>query len=115
MDGAINFDQLFRPCPELIGRENRYRAVADLERRAGYFAQAFDHRLQDQVTVLVFHLTPPLQRTDRDIDPLVDGWPRSGARARCVASPETWIRLPLPASEPCRSRAGKCEIQRGAY
>jgi 5-aminolevulinate synthase len=47
----MNFDQLFEPCLELIRSENRYRVFADLERCAGYFPQAFDHRLQDQVTV----------------------------------------------------------------
>src|ERR1700726_4504509 len=47
----MNFDQLFEPRLELIRRENRYRVFADLERCAGHFPQAFDHRLQDQVTV----------------------------------------------------------------
>src|ERR1700730_9424522 len=48
---AMNFDQLFEPRLELIRSENRYRVFADLERCAGHFPQAFDHRLQDQVTV----------------------------------------------------------------
>jgi Aminotransferase class I and II len=47
----MNFDQLFEPRLELIRTENRYRVFADLERRAGHFPQAFDHRLQDRVTV----------------------------------------------------------------
>jgi len=47
----MNFDQLFEPRLELIRRENRYRVFADLERRAGDFPQAFDHRLQEGVTV----------------------------------------------------------------
>ena len=47
----MNFDQLFEPRLELIRKENRYRVFADLERRAGHFPQAFDHRLQDRVTV----------------------------------------------------------------
>ena len=47
----MNFDQLFEPRLELIRSENRYRIFADLERCAGHFPQAFDHRLQDQVTV----------------------------------------------------------------
>ena len=47
----MNFDQLFEPRLELIRSENRYRDFADLERCAGHFPQAFDHRLQDQVTV----------------------------------------------------------------
>src|ERR1700747_3721503 len=47
----MNFDQLFEPRLELIRRENRYRVFADLERCAGRFPRAFDHRLQDQVTV----------------------------------------------------------------
>src|SRR6201984_39008 len=47
----MNFDQLFEPRLELIRNENRYRVFADLERCAGHFPQAFDHRLQDQVTV----------------------------------------------------------------
>lgn len=47
----MNFDQLFEPRLELIRRENRYRIFADLEPSAGDFPQAFDHRLQDQVTV----------------------------------------------------------------
>jgi 5-aminolevulinate synthase len=50
-EGAMNFDQLFEPRLELIRRENRYRVFADLERRAGDFPQAFDHRLQERVTV----------------------------------------------------------------
>src|ERR1700751_4058615 len=47
----MNFDQFFEPRLELIRSENRYRVFADLERCAGHFPQAFDHRLQDQVTV----------------------------------------------------------------
>src|SRR6201981_2925 len=47
----MNFDQLFEPRLQLIRRENRYRVFADLERCAGHFPQAFDHRLQNQVTV----------------------------------------------------------------
>jgi 5-aminolevulinate synthase len=47
----MNFDQLFEPRIELIRRENRYRVFADLERCAGDFPHAFDHRLQDRVTV----------------------------------------------------------------
>src|SRR6266403_1370767 len=47
----MNFDQLFEPRLELIRSENRYRVFADLERCAGHFPQAFDHRLQDRVTV----------------------------------------------------------------
>jgi hypothetical protein len=47
----MNFDQLFEPRLELIRSENRYRVFADLERRAGHFPQAFDHRSQGQVTV----------------------------------------------------------------
>ena len=47
----MNFDQLFEPRLELIRSENRYRVFADLERCAGHFPRAFDHRLQDQVTV----------------------------------------------------------------
>src|SRR6202047_5265351 len=47
----MNFDQLFEPRLELIRNENRYRVFADLERCAGHFPQAFDHRLQGQVTV----------------------------------------------------------------
>src|SRR5437764_10511234 len=50
-EGNMNFDQLFEPRLELIRSENRYRVFADLERCAGHFPQAFDHRLQDQVTV----------------------------------------------------------------
>src|SRR6202030_3020788 len=47
----MNFDQLFEPRLELIRSENRYRVFADLERCAGHFPQAFDHRFQHQVTV----------------------------------------------------------------
>src|SRR6516165_10539144 len=50
-EGAMDFDQLFEPRLELIRRENRYRVFADLERCAGHFPRAFDHRLQNQVTV----------------------------------------------------------------
>ena len=47
----MNFDQLFEPRLELIRSESRYQAFADLERHAGHFPRAFDHRLRDQVTV----------------------------------------------------------------
>src|ERR1700747_971024 len=47
----MNFDQPFEPGLDLIRSENRYRVFADLERCTGRFPQAFDHRLQDQVTV----------------------------------------------------------------
>src|SRR6201998_1885911 len=47
----MDFDQLFEPPLELIRSENRYRVFADLERCAGRFPQAFDHRLRQQVTV----------------------------------------------------------------
>src|SRR5258705_4555131 len=47
----MNFDQLFEPRLELIRSKNRYRVLADLKRCAGHFPQAFDHRLQDQITV----------------------------------------------------------------
>src|SRR6266478_914379 len=47
----MNFDQLFEPRLQLIRSENRYRVFADLERCAGHFPQAFNHRIQDQVTV----------------------------------------------------------------
>src|SRR5260370_30840026 len=47
----MNFDQLFEPRLEVIATENRYGVFADLERCAGHFPQAFDHRLQDRVTV----------------------------------------------------------------
>src|SRR6201984_2568508 len=47
----MNFDQPFEPGLDLIRSENRYRFFADLERCTGRFPQAFDHRLQDQVTV----------------------------------------------------------------
>src|SRR6201981_3320567 len=47
----MNFDQLFEPRLELIRSENRYRVFGDLERCACHFPQAFDHRLQEPVTV----------------------------------------------------------------
>jgi hypothetical protein len=53
----MNFDQLFEPRLELIRSENRYRGLG-LERCAGHFPQAFDHRLQDQVTVWYFQRLP---------------------------------------------------------
>jgi 5-aminolevulinate synthase len=54
----MNFDQLFEPHLELIRRENRYRVFADLERRAGDFPLAFDHRLRDRVTRSVTAVSP---------------------------------------------------------
>src|ERR1700746_3532522 len=47
----MKFDRLFEPPLELIRSENRYRVFGDLERCAGRCPQAFDHRLQEQVTV----------------------------------------------------------------
>src|ERR1700740_1854487 len=51
MEGAMDFDQLFEPRLDLIRSQTRYRVCAALERCAGHFPQAFDYRLQDQVTV----------------------------------------------------------------
>src|ERR1700693_6202009 len=50
-EGAMNFDHLFEPRLKPIQTETPYRVFADLERRAGHFPQAFDHRLRDRVTV----------------------------------------------------------------
>ena len=41
----MNFDQLFEPRLERIRSENRYQALADLERRTGHFRRAFERRL----------------------------------------------------------------------
>ena len=106
MDGAINFDQLFRQRLELMRRENRYRTFADLERRAGHFARVFDHRLQDQVT--------PPQHSDREHRSPGRWLARSGARARAASrrlrpGSGSLCRLRSPA----RAGARNCEIPGG--
>jgi 5-aminolevulinate synthase len=46
-----DFEELFRDRVGALRREGRYRVFADLERRAGAFPRAFEHRTGDEVTV----------------------------------------------------------------
>jgi len=77
----MNFDQLFEPRIELIRRENRYRVFADLERCGGDFPQAFDHRLQDRVTVWCFNDYLGMGQHPAVLEAMHEALDRVGARA----------------------------------
>src|SRR3954453_15957678 len=47
----MDFDDFFRARVEALHSEGRYRIFADLERRAGRFPRAYDHRIGAEVTV----------------------------------------------------------------
>src|SRR5471032_2613168 len=47
----MDHDMLFEPRLAGLRAEGRYRIFAELERRAGRFPRAFDHRLADEITI----------------------------------------------------------------
>jgi len=47
----MNFDGFFRQRLDALRAEGRYRVFADLERRAGQFPRALDHRSGEDITV----------------------------------------------------------------
>ena len=47
----MNYETFFKQRLDALRAEGRYRIFADLERRAGRFPQAFDHRIGEEVTV----------------------------------------------------------------
>jgi 5-aminolevulinate synthase len=47
----MNHDALFEQRLDALRAEGRYRTFAELERRAGRFPRAFDHRLSDEITI----------------------------------------------------------------
>jgi 5-aminolevulinate synthase len=51
MPRAADYQQFFEQRLEALKREGLYRVFADLERRAGAFPRAFEHRLGAEVTV----------------------------------------------------------------
>jgi 5-aminolevulinate synthase len=48
---TMDHDMLFEPRLAGLRAEGRYRIFAELERRAGRFPRAFDHRLADEITI----------------------------------------------------------------
>jgi len=46
----MDFEKLFSQRVDALRAEGRYRVFADLERRAGNFPLAFEHRIGDEVT-----------------------------------------------------------------
>src|SRR3954465_6021743 len=47
----MEYETFFRPCPDALRAEGRYRTFADLERPCGRFPFAYDHRVGAEVTV----------------------------------------------------------------
>ena len=47
----MDCEKLFSQRVDALRAEGRYRVFADLERRAGDFPRAFEHRTGDEVTV----------------------------------------------------------------
>jgi 7-keto-8-aminopelargonate synthetase-like enzyme len=47
----MDCEKLFAQRVDALRAEGRYRVFADLERRAGNFPLAFEHRIGDEVTV----------------------------------------------------------------
>jgi 5-aminolevulinate synthase len=47
----MDYEGVFRERLDMLRGEGRYRVFADLERRCGRFARAFDHRIGAEVTV----------------------------------------------------------------
>src|SRR3982074_2863177 len=47
----MEHDALFEPPLDGLRAEGRYRIFAELERRAGRFPRAFDHRLGEEITI----------------------------------------------------------------
>ena len=48
---GMDYEKLFSQRVDALRAEGRYRVFADLERRAGAFPRAFEHRTGDDVTV----------------------------------------------------------------
>jgi 5-aminolevulinate synthase len=51
MSEAMDYEHFFHQRLDALRNEGRYRTFADLERRAGRFPQAYDHRIGDEITV----------------------------------------------------------------
>src|SRR5258708_7182942 len=51
MGTTMDHDMLFKPRLDGLRDEGRYRIFAELERCAGRFPRAFDHRIGDEITI----------------------------------------------------------------
>src|SRR5215472_17483400 len=49
--GTMDYENFFKERLDALRAEGRYRTFADLERRAGRFPTAFDHRIGEEITV----------------------------------------------------------------